>query len=66
MTNKTDDNEPVTSPCIAICALDENDICVGCYRSGNEISHWGLMSNKERREVLVNVSRREQASGNIS
>ncbi|MEX1032521.1 MAG: DUF1289 domain-containing protein, partial [Cellvibrionaceae bacterium] len=32
---------PVKSPCISICLLDEEDICVGCYRSGSEISRWG-------------------------
>ncbi len=44
--------KPVKSPCVSVCALDENDICVGCYRTGNEISHWGAMDNERRREVI--------------
>lgn len=44
--------KPVKSPCVSVCALDENDVCVGCYRSANEISFWSRYSNAERREVL--------------
>ncbi len=45
--------KPLKSPCVAICVLDEEDICVGCFRTGNEISHWGGYSNDQRREVLA-------------
>lgn len=56
-------DKPVISPCVGICALDENDVCIGCYRSGREISDWGSMDNAQRRQVLQNVAEREQASG---
>ena len=55
----------VKSPCVAVCALDENDVCIGCYRSGEEITNWGEMSNEQKREVLKQVEVREKASGNI-
>ena len=44
--------KPLKSPCVSICALNEDDVCVGCYRTGNEISHWGSYDNDQRREVL--------------
>jgi len=44
--------KPVKSPCVSICALNDDDVCVGCWRTGNEISHWGAYSNDERRAVL--------------
>lgn len=44
--------KPVKSPCVSVCALDENDVCVGCYRTANEISFWSRYNNDERREVL--------------
>ena len=47
------------SPCVSICALDENDICVGCFRSGGEISIWGLLSDEEKREE----QKRDQSAG---
>ncbi len=43
---------PVRSPCVSICALDDNDICTGCQRSGMEIATWGRMSDAQRLEVL--------------
>ena len=55
----------VKSPCVAVCALDENDVCIGCYRTGDEIMHWGTMDNNETIKVLENVSEREKASGNL-
>ncbi|MAD45857.1 MAG: DUF1289 domain-containing protein [Oceanospirillaceae bacterium] len=55
----------VKSPCVNICALDDNNICIGCQRSGEEISRWGSYSDDEKREVLKNVARREQAAMNF-
>jgi len=51
---------PVRSPCVSVCALDENDICIACHRSGHEISQWGALSNDEKRAVMQKVIRREQ------
>lgn len=56
---------PVRSPCVSICALDENDLCVGCYRTGEEITRWGAYSDDERRQVLQKVSERERSAMNF-
>lgn len=58
-------SQPVRSPCVSICALDEQDLCVGCYRTGEEISRWGSYSDDEKRDVLRKVAEREQAAGNF-
>lgn len=50
------------SPCVSVCALDENDLCIGCLRSGNEIALWGGMSSQEKNSVLERVAEREAAS----
>jgi uncharacterized protein len=42
----------VPSPCVSICALDADDVCVGCFRTGREISQWGMMVADQQREVL--------------
>lgn len=55
--------KPVRSPCVSICALDDDDICTGCQRSGSEITRWGRMSNDERRAVLVQCQERAKTSG---
>lgn len=54
-------SDKVTSPCVSICALDENDVCIGCQRTGDEILRWTQMTNEERREVLKKVAERERA-----
>lgn len=54
---------PVASPCVYVCALDDNDICVGCQRSGAEITRWGRMDNAERRMVLERCRERALAAG---
>lgn len=55
--------KPLKSPCVSICALDEDDVCVGCFRTGNEISHWGNYTNDQRREVLkLSVDRSRKAN----
>ncbi|GAA3911643.1 DUF1289 domain-containing protein [Litoribacillus peritrichatus] len=55
----------VTSPCVSICYLDEQDICQGCFRSGEEISHWGDYSNEQRMKVMEKVREREKSSFNF-
>lgn len=49
----------VPSPCISICALDDDDICIGCARSGKEIIGWGKMTDDERKEVLKKAEERQ-------
>ncbi|SHF99036.1 hypothetical protein SAMN04487965_3087 [Microbulbifer donghaiensis] len=57
--------KPVKSPCISVCALNAQDICEGCFRSGMEISRWGTMSNDERRSVLKCCTERARQMGRI-
>jgi uncharacterized protein len=51
-TRSSEMPEIVASPCVSICALDADDVCVGCFRTGLEISHWGRMDCSKQREVL--------------
>jgi predicted Fe-S protein YdhL (DUF1289 family)/8-oxo-dGTP pyrophosphatase MutT (NUDIX family) len=43
----------ISSPCIGICALDEQGYCRGCWRNGAEIGAWMRMSEDERRRVMT-------------
>ena len=54
---------PVASPCVNICALDDDDVCSGCQRTVAEITRWSRMTNPERREVLLLCHERATASG---
>lgn len=54
---------PVASPCVHVCALDDDDICIGCQRSVAEITRWSRMDNAERRQVLLLCHERAKAKG---
>lgn len=54
--------QDIPSPCVSICALDDDDICVGCHRSGEEITHWGTMNLTQKSEVMEKVRQREAGS----
>ena len=64
-SDKDQASEVIKSPCVHICCLDEQDVCLGCYRSCDEICKWGAMNNEERKNVMKKVAQREQNSGNI-
>jgi uncharacterized protein len=50
------------SPCISVCVLDEQDICMGCYRSAAEITDWFMATDEQKRETLRLARARMQAS----
>lgn len=55
------------SPCINICKLDKDNICIGCYRTIKEIASWGKLTLKEKQQVLEVVEKRKyDYMGNIS
>lgn len=59
----SEQERPVASPCVHVCALDDEDICIGCQRSVAEITRWSRMDNTERRQVLRLCHARAEAKG---
>lgn len=51
-------NLPVKSPCIEVCSLSDRDVCIGCYRTANEIIEWFSANDQRKREILAAVSER--------
>ncbi|MFU8876739.1 MAG: DUF1289 domain-containing protein [Wenzhouxiangellaceae bacterium] len=47
--------ESVESPCIDICRLDDSGLCVGCFRTGNEIAGWLGYSAEQRQEIMARL-----------
>ena len=47
----------VVSPCIKICTL-QNDFCIGCGRSTQEIAEWSNASRKRKEEILERLPNR--------
>jgi len=48
----------VPSPCIDICRLDSQGLCIGCRRTIDEITEWSRASEARRREILRAVDLR--------
>ena len=60
MSNEVKKKEDVVmSPCIGVCALDDDDVCIGCWRTGREITDWGRVDNEGKRAILKNVEARQ-------
>jgi len=50
----------LTSPCIKNCCLDLDDICLGCFRSLDEITQWTQVNTETRLQFLNNIKIRQQ------
>ncbi len=57
--------EIIRSPCVNICFLEDDDICVGCYRHSDEITEWSAASNEHKKEILEKSSERRKESGSV-
>jgi predicted Fe-S protein YdhL (DUF1289 family) len=50
----------INSPCVRNCCLNEEDICLGCFRHLNEITGWAAMTDSEKQQVLTNCELRSK------
>lgn len=48
------------SPCVRNCCLDEQDICLGCFRSLREICEWSNADDERRQAILASAQDRQQ------
>ncbi|MFT6029654.1 MAG: putative Fe-S protein YdhL (DUF1289 family) [Oleiphilaceae bacterium] len=60
MSDKEVDQEKIKSPCVSICALDMDDVCAGCHRTGEEITRWWCMENAEKLATIEKAKDREK------
>jgi len=52
--------EPIWSPCKRICVVDPNQqICVGCFRTLEELGRWTSMTRDEHMAVKDQLPSRE-------
>lgn len=59
MTDEIWARREVDSPCIKICVIHpEERLCVGCYRSIEEIATWSRLSPEERQAVTADLPAR--------
>lgn len=50
----------VASPCIGVCWLNEQSgWCEGCWRSGDEIRDWMIMTREQKLQLLEVLEQRQ-------
>lgn len=51
--------EEVQSPCVKLCVVHpEERLCVGCFRSIDEIAAWSRFSPEERSRIMAELPSR--------
>ncbi len=59
MTDEVWKRQEIDSPCVRLCTVHPVErICVGCYRSIEEIATWGRMTPEERRAIMTELPSR--------
>ncbi len=54
-------DEVIQSPCIRNCCLNDEDVCLGCFRSLAEIVGWADSDNSIRQMILEKTKSRRAA-----
>ncbi len=54
----------IASPCINVCQMHvQTGLCVGCYRTLDEIARWAAIDEQERAQILALVAERKDELG---
>lgn len=54
--------DEVPSPCISVCTMDAaGALCLGCYRTLDEIAAWSVLDPDAKRAVLAALPSRRAA-----
>jgi predicted Fe-S protein YdhL (DUF1289 family) len=46
-------NSKIKNPCIHVCTKDEKGICLGCYRSPEEIGAWYKCDDNQKKGIIA-------------
>jgi len=58
----------IKSPCVRNCCLDTEDICLGCFRSMDEIMLWHKVNTtpEQKQQIMCKVKERKASSQSVS
>ena len=54
------------SPCVALCKLTEEDICIGCKRTIEEIINWRTYTDNQKKTVFTRLENLEKEAATQS
>ncbi|XVN20991.1 DUF1289 domain-containing protein [Pseudomonas corrugata] len=49
----------VSSPCTGVCKLDEQKVCLGCFRHVEDIREWRSADDGRRRVICAEAAQRK-------
>jgi len=50
---------PLTTPCVKVCIVDgESGLCLGCYRTLEEIAGWSRLEAAQRAAIMADLPAR--------
>lgn len=53
--------DEIESPCIKVCIVHPTErICIGCYRTMDEIREWSRLDPPERRHIMATLHQRAE------
>ena len=53
--------DEVDSPCVKLCVMHPTaNICMGCFRTVEEISDWSAMDPESRKSLMLELPSREK------
>ncbi|WP_082457583.1 DUF1289 domain-containing protein [Pseudomonas sp. Leaf48] len=53
----------VPSPCSGVCRLDEQKVCLGCFRHVEDIREWRSADDQRRRVICEQAAHRKAFCG---
>ncbi|WP_424930890.1 DUF1289 domain-containing protein [Amaricoccus macauensis] len=61
MTDDVWKREEVESPCVKVCVIhEESGLCLGCYRSLEEIAAWSSLPPQQRQAIMNELPSRTE------
>ncbi len=50
----------INKPCIRQCCLNEEDVCLGCFRTFDDMLQWNKSSSEEKMKMLKMAKERKK------
>ena len=50
----------VRSPCVDMCVLGDDDVCIGCFRTLTDIAEWSHWNDDQRRVAVTEAAARAE------
>ena len=51
----------ISNPCVRNCCLDDDDVCLGCFRTLDEILGWRAFTSEQREKAMLEIEKRRIA-----